>query len=205
MGPIRMNVPIEYPLLPVIRNFNVDESIVAGLEQMQLIFASEIKQDSASMGSVNFQPLFYTSGNSGELRGNFNLNPDPQQNPFMRIFNKSKLILGARSEKKNSNGSVSQVILVGDSEFISDEGGGRSPENQIFVLNSIDYLIGDKDLIALRSREITSRPLAEIEDSSRKTWKWFNIIAPTFLIVGFGFLRLRNQKSKSSNLEDIYG
>ena len=98
-----------------------------------------------------------------------------------------------------------EVILVGDSEFISDEGGGRSPENQIFVLNSIDYLIGDKDLIALRSREITSRPLAEIEDSSRKTWKWFNIIAPTFLIVGFGFLRLRNQKSKSSNLEDIYG
>ena len=205
MGPIRMNVPIEYPLLPVIRNFNADESIVAGLEQMQLIFASEIKQDSASMGSVNFQPLFYTSDNSGELRGNFNLNPDPQQNPFMRIFNKSKLILGARSEKKNSNGSVSQVILVGDSEFISDEGGGRSPENQIFVLNSIDYLIGDKDLIALRSREITSRPLAEIEDSSRKTWKWFNIIAPTFLIVGFGFLRLRNQKSKSSNLEEIYG
>ena len=59
MGPIRMNVPIEYPLLPVIRNFNADESIVAGLEQMQLIFASEIKQDSASMGSVSFQPLFY--------------------------------------------------------------------------------------------------------------------------------------------------
>ena len=123
----------------------------------------------------------------------------------MCIRDRSKLNLGARSEKKNSNGSVSQVILVGDSEFISDEGGGRSPENQIFVLNSIDYLIGDKDLIALRSREITSRPLAEIEDSSRKTWKWFNIIAPTFLIVGFGFLRLRNQKSKSSNLEDIYG
>ncbi|MDP6937137.1 MAG: GldG family protein, partial [Candidatus Marinimicrobia bacterium] len=33
MGPIRMNVPMEYPLLPIIRSFNTKEAIVAGLEQ----------------------------------------------------------------------------------------------------------------------------------------------------------------------------
>ena len=205
MGPLRMNVPMEYPLLPIVRNFNQEESIVSGLEQMQLIFPSEIKQDSSSLGKVDFIPLFFTSEQSGELRGTFNLSPDPQQNPFMRIFNKSNLIVGARSEFVNPTGMVNQVILVGDAEFMSDNGGGRSPENHIFVLNSIDYLIGDQDLIALRSREITSRPLEEIADGSKRTWKWINIAAPSLLIISFGLIRIRRQRSRSNVLEELYG
>ena len=88
---------------------------------------------------------------------------------------------------------------------MADNGGGRSPENHIFILNSIDYLIGDQDLIALRSREITSRPLEEISDASKRTWKWINITVPTFLIVGFGLIRMRKQKNRSSVLEELYG
>ena len=87
MGPIRMNVPMEYPLLPIVRKFNTDEAIVAGLEQIQLVFASEIQPDSTEDDQVNFVPLLFTSEQSGEMRGNFNLSPDPQQNPFLRLFN----------------------------------------------------------------------------------------------------------------------
>jgi gliding-associated putative ABC transporter substrate-binding component GldG len=205
MGPIRMNVPMEYPLLPVIRSFNKNEAIVAGLEQIQLIFASEIKQDSSSMGNINFVPLLFTSNQSGEMRGNFNLNPDPKQNPFIRMFNQSDKVLSARSEKIGKNGIMSQVILVGDSDFMADQGGGRSPENQIFIMNSVDYLIGDRDLIALRSREITSRPLKEVSDDAKKTWKWVNVVLPSFLIVGFGLVRMRQQKRRSNILEELYG
>ena len=205
MGPIRMNVPMEYPLLPIVRSFNSEEAIVSGLEQMQLVFASEVKQDSSSMGNVNFIPLLFSSEQSGEMRGNYNLNPDPKQNPFMRLFNKSKQVLGARSEYINNNGIMSQVILVGDSEFMSDQGGGRSPENHIFVMNSVDFLVGDRDLIALRSREITSRPLEEVSDGAKRTWKWINIISPSLLIIGFGLIRIRSQKNRSNVLEELYG
>ena len=205
MGPIRMNVPMEYPLLPIIRSFNEDESIVSGLEQMQLIFPSEIKQDSSSFDNVEFIPLFFTSKESGELKGSYNLSPDPQQNPFMRMFNKSNQILGARTELLNSSGIVNQVVLVSDSEFMADNGGGRSPENHIFILNSIDFLVGDQDLIALRSREITSRPLEDLSDASKKTWKWVNISAPSLLVIGFGLVRIRKQKNRSNVLEELYG
>ena len=121
------------------------------------------------------------------------------------MFNKSNQILGARSEFTSSTGILNQVILVSDSEFMADGGGGRSPENHIFILNSIDYLIGDQDLIALRSREITSRPLQDISDASKKTWKWINISAPSFFIIGFGLIRIRRQKNRSSILEELYG
>ena len=205
MGPIRMNVPMEYPLLPVVRTFNENEPMVAGLEQIQLIFASEILPDSGVGRQVNFVPLLFTSSQTGEMRGNFNLNPDPKQNPFLRMFNQSEKILGAHSEKVDENGIMSQLVLVGDSEFLSDQGGGASPENHIFVMNSVDYLIGDKDLIALRSREITSRPLEEVSDEAKKTWKWVNIMLPSLLIVGFGLVRMRQQKRRSSVLEELYG
>ena len=128
-----------------------------------------------------------------------------KQNPFMRIFNKSNQVLGARTELVNSLGALNQVILVSDSEFMADNGGGRSPENHIFILNSVDYLIGDQDLIALRSREITSRPLQDISDGSKRTWKWANIITPSLLIIGFGLIRMRRQKSRSDVLEELYG
>lgn len=59
MGPIRMNVPMEYPLLPIVRKFNTDEAIVAGLEQIQLVFASEIQPDSTEDDQVNLCPYFY--------------------------------------------------------------------------------------------------------------------------------------------------
>jgi len=205
MGPIRMNVPMEYPLLPVVRNFNQNEPLVAGLEQLQLIFSSEIQPDSSLDDKVNFIPLLFSSDHSGEMRGNFNLNPDPQQNPFLRMFNQPEKILGARSEKVDENGLMSQLVIVGDSEFLLDQGGGRSPENHIFMMNSVDYLVGDRDLIVLRSREITSRPLEEISDESKKTWKWVNIVLPSFLIVGFGLIRMRAQKNRSSVLEELYG
>ena len=78
-------------------------------------------------------------------------------------------------------------------------------KNHIFILNSIDYLVGDQDLIALRSREITSRPLEDLSDASKKTWKWVNISAPSLLVIGFGLVRIRKQKNRSNVLEELYG
>ena len=71
-------------------------------------------------------------------------------------------------------------------------------------MNAIDYLIGDRELISLRSREITSRPLIELKDSQKSTWKWINIILPSILILLFGFLRLRHENSRTKILREIY-
>jgi len=57
----------------------------------------------------------------------------------------------------------------------------------------------------LRSREITSRPLEEIADGSKRTWKWINIAAPSLLIISFGLIRIRRQTSRSNVLEELYG
>ncbi|MFQ6678625.1 MAG: GldG family protein [Fidelibacterota bacterium] len=201
MGFIRMNVPMEYPFLPIITKFNPDESMVNGLEQLTVMFASEIIADTG----YTITPLFSSSNRSSTMTGQYNLNPDPRANPVLNRLNSPGKLLAARSNILNDQTNIaSQIILISDSKFFADEGGGGIPANHIFIMNAVDYLAGDEDLIALRSREITNRPLQEIEDSAKKTWKWINIILPSLLIVSFGFIRLRKQRKRAQMLEEMY-
>ena len=172
-----------------------------------MMFPSEvIINDSALVpDNVNIIPLFTSSNQSTSMEEFFNLNPDPNANPSFRQLNEPGKVLGALAEVSNSdNRSLSQLILISDSKFISDDGGGASPENHIFVMNAVDYLLGDHELISLRSREITNRPLEELEDEEKSRWKWINILLPSILVVGFGFIRLKRENSRAKVLEEIY-
>ena len=113
-------------------------------------------------------------------------------------------------------------MLISDSRFLSDEGGMSIPDNIVFLMNTVDYLAGDKDLISLRSREISSRPLdilgltdqeeaslsQEMKDKMKnkikKRWKFINLALPSFLIIGFGIFRFRKDKNQAEVLKQIY-
>ena len=146
------------------------------------------------------------------------LSPDPQQNPFIKILGQKGKILAAASRLNNDG----EIILISDSKFLSDEGGMSIPDNVIFLMNTVDYLAGDEDLIELRSREVTSRPLDilgltdqeesmytedeknKMKDKIKKRWKLANILLPSILILGFGFFRFKKDKNKAEVLKQIY-
>jgi ABC-type uncharacterized transport system involved in gliding motility auxiliary subunit len=206
MGFIRMNVPMEYPFLPIIRSFNAEEALVSGLEQVHVFFSTEIEFDSVG-SNVTTVPLFSSSNKSGLMTGFYNLGPDPKQNPQLRNLNQPGKLVAARSELVDEEtGVVSQIILVADNRFLSDDGGGAVPENHIFMMNAIDFLMGDRDLIALRSREITDRKLDEdkVTDEATRTWTWVNGLLPSLLIIGFGIMRLQRHKRYRSMIEEMY-
>ena len=206
MGIFRMAVPMDYPFIPIITSFNADEVIVSGIEQHQVLFPSEILIDSMIVANINVTPLFTSSNQSTTMTGFYNLNPDPKVNPVFSQLNERGKVLAVRSEINNSSsGMLSNIIAVSDSKFISDNGSGASPENHIFLLNAIDYLMGDRELIALRSREITTRPLQELDNGSKSTWKWINMLLPSILIIAFGIFRFRNENKRSEFLEELYG
>ena len=208
LGFIRIPVPMDYPFLPIIKNesFNENSIIVEGLESLRLMFPSEIIiSDSLSLNNnLKITPLFFSSNSSTSMEEFFNLSPDPNSNPSFNQLNDSGKLLGAISEL-NNNGLKNEIILISDSKFMTDDGGGAAPENHIFIMNAVDYLLGDKELISLRSRTTTNRPLMELEDDSKSNWKWINILLPSILIIGFGFMRIRRENNKSKILEEIYG
>ena len=201
MGFIRMNVPMEYPFLPIIKNFNEQELVVSGLEQIHMFFPSEIILDTLlGENVIGVTDLLSSSSKSGIMSGRFMLGPDPKTNPFLQNLNQNSKILGAASRLT----SGSEVILLSDSKFLSDDAGMSIPENMVFIMNAVDYLAGEKELISLRSREITNRPLDDIEDATRSRWKWANVLLPSILIASFGFYRSKREKNKAEILKQIY-
>jgi ABC-type uncharacterized transport system involved in gliding motility auxiliary subunit len=210
MGIFRMAVPMDYPFLPILKSFSKDEITVSGLESMELIFTSEIKSDSVySNNLVSFTPLLRTSNRSSSMSEFYNLNPDPKANPIFSQLTESSKVVGARSIiADKETGLESNLTLVADSQLLSDQGGGSSPNNIIFIMNTIDFMMGDKELISLRSREITDRPLLSdadgIGNEVRLTWKIINMILPAFLVMILGFIIRRRQNKKSKLLQAIY-
>ncbi|MFP4547606.1 MAG: GldG family protein [Fidelibacterota bacterium] len=98
-----------------------------------------------------------------------------------------------------------QILVVGDNEFFSDQAAGGVDANLNFITNGIDYLSGDEELIEIRSRGVTSRPLDELSKSSRTFWKWLNILLPSLLVILYGLFRMKRNKNKRKRMEEIYG
>jgi len=164
-GIFMMNRAMEYPFFPMVDSFNSSEVIVSDLEQILPFFPSEIEIDSTLNDNITeVVSLFTSSNNSGIMENNFVLSPDPQQNPFLNLLGQPGKIISALS-KLSSGG---ELLLISDSRFLNDDGGMSVEGNLVFLMNAVDYLAGDKELISLRSREITNRPLDEIKDSSKK-------------------------------------
>ena len=110
-----------------------------------------------------------------------------------------------------------EIFLITDSDFFSDESIAgmrivRSDinENYTFIENIIDVMIGDAELVSLRSREVMLRPLIDEamgqENSSLRTrWKWIDLLLPSLIIIGYGLLRKRSREKRSKYLMEIYG
>ena len=141
-----------------------------------------------------------------------------QQNPFLKLLGQSGKILSAIVSVVGGG----ELMVISDSKFLSDEGGMSIPDNMVFLMNAVDYLADDEDLISLRSREVTSRPLDILQlsdeeeqslsqdekdkkkDRIKKRWKLANLVIPSLLILGFGFLRIRKEKNHAEVLKQIY-
>ena len=143
------------------------------------------------------------------MTGFYNMNPDPKSNPAFASLNQNSMVVGARIITSNSEtGNTSNIVLVSDSKIFADQGGGSSPENRIFIMNTIDYLLGDSELISLRSREVTDRPLLSeaygVDAKTRLTWKIVNMLLPSILIILLGGYVMRHNKKRSLNLKALY-
>jgi ABC-type uncharacterized transport system involved in gliding motility auxiliary subunit len=92
-----------------------------------------------------------------------------------------------------------QVVLVGSSYAIDDNMLAQYPDNAIFLLNMVDWVSLGDDLIGIRSRQVTDRPLKETSDRARAALRVLGIFGTPVLVILYGlgraFSRRRVKKS----------
>ena len=105
-----------------------------------------------------------------------------------------------------------RIILISDGEFIHDNyiatRAGADPEKVALFMNSVDWLMQDYDLISIRAREISDRPMktTDMSTGEKNTIKYLNWFTLPILLLIFGIFnwqfRKREKQFKLSNNED---
>ncbi len=200
-GNFTMSTQISFPYLPKISNF-ADHPITKGLETVIFQFASPINFSGDTL--KKFIPIAFTSEKSGSIKTPlyFDVQKQWQQNDFPM----SRIVVAAVIEGKLSGNTDSRIVLLTDGDFaITGPRGGNSvpPDNVNLMVNSIDWLSDDTGLIDLRTKEVTSRPINQLTDGTKTFLKWFNFLAPIFLIILYGFIRMQINRNKRINRMEV--
>lgn len=125
-----------------------------------------------------------------QREGEFNLSPDQQFQVDQSALGTH--IIGVAAHKSGE----SRLILVGDSDFLTEQFTRTSPTSLAFALNSIDWLIQDESLIEIRSKNRVPAPLRAETDAQRSTIKYLNLIGIPLLVVLFGAGRIYLRRRK---------
>lgn len=194
-GPFVLQVPVQFPYFPVATSFS-EYPIVFGLEQVQFLFASPVRQV-ASRAGVSFQPLVFSSGLSGVENPPVFINLERQ---WTRAdFPLQGLPLAALVIDSGVATTPIKMVIIGDAEIAGSELWGQGqlpPDNLNLVANAIDWLAESDGLTTLRTKVITARPLKQMDDTSKTLIKYGNVVGPIILVVLWALLHFQRRRQQ---------
>jgi hypothetical protein len=190
---------LNFPYLPMISKF-ADNPATKGLTQVIFQFASSIDYQARANG-LTYTPLLITSEKSGKENApvQFRINRNWQLTDF-RFPN---LTIGASLSGPINGGLNSKIVVISDGDFAVNGEGQQArqipQDNLNLFVNSVDWLSDDTGLIDLRTKEVKSRPLDQMEDGKKAFLKYFNFILPILLILGYGIFRWQYRRNQRMN------
>lgn len=204
-GAFTVQAHISFPYVPVISTF-ANHPATSGIESVMLEFASEVRPSGAD-STLRFSPLAYSSELSAAL-------PAPQ---FFDIrkqwteddFTAKNIVVAAAVEGNLSGNIPSRMLVIGDGDFPVNgppqQARRLQADNASFLVNAIDWLSDDTGLIELRTKGVISRPIRQLDDST-KTWlKYLNFLLPLVLAVLYGVIRGHiNNRKRIARMSENY-
>jgi ABC-type uncharacterized transport system involved in gliding motility auxiliary subunit len=121
-------------------------------------------------------------------------------------FPERGIVMGGIVEEKRSGG---KLVVFGDGDFMingpREQARSLQQDNVSLAVNAIDWLSDDTGLIDLRTKGVTSRPLRQLEDSTKMLLKYLNFLLPILLVVGYGLVRMqRNRMTRLKRMSENY-
>lgn len=196
LGGFIMNTQKPFPFFPIITHFS-DHPSTEGLDAVILPFVSPIEIEGRD-SAIRIEVLASTSELSGlvEVPAMVNIEREWSRSDF----DAGPQIVAIAAEGPLGGSGNSRMVVVSNAQFAINGTGEQqqrvSEDNVNFMSNIIDWLSDDTGLINLRTKGVTARPLAQLEDSERNIYKYGNVLAPVLLVIGIGLVRRRRAATK---------
>ncbi len=107
--------------------------------------------------------------------------------------NDNKIISPEKGERINESKDT-HILVIGNSGFMADEFLRQSSGNFTFFMNSIDWLTIGDELIGIRSRRVTDRPLKEISEGKKAYIKFIDIFGMSAVLICLGLIKFYLKK-----------
>ncbi|WP_303311134.1 gliding motility-associated ABC transporter substrate-binding protein GldG [Hymenobacter sp. BT730] len=190
----------------------IDTVKAAGIRKTPLMFTSRYTRVLPAPVPVNLNdarlppdPKLYTNGpkSVGYLL----------EGQFRSLFaNRTKPGTTEFQPAQTPNARPGKILVVSDGDFVRNDVDTKTGRplrlgydrmattefaNRELVQNAADYLLDETGLIAVRSKEITLRPLDKVKvNEEKRRWQLLNIGAPLMLLGLFGGVRAWLRKRK---------
>jgi ABC-2 type transport system permease protein len=231
---------VPYPYWPRINkeNLSKENPVVSRLETILMPWVSAVSESEMKPEGVQFIKLAWSSPQSWVLTGPYNLNPQPITLPEATTM-KSYTVAAALTGKfksyyadkeippaapdtvamaipqaeppKLAESPETQIFVCGSSQVVNNNFLGQFPANMTFLLNAIDWVALGNDLIAIRSRSVSDRPidpemLKDEAEGKRNTIKFAGIFGMPILLTLFGMVRwLSHRREKKAFVTSLQG
>lgn len=187
-----------YPLWPVALPAG-EHTLTRNLEALALAWATPLEV----VDSARVQPLWQTTEMAGRRPAGSPIMPQieiqPTQDELATQLVAAAVDAGADAEDDEGDGSptAGRLVVVGNSEFLTDGFAQNNPQNIVFAANAVDWLAQDELLIGIRSKDRTPPPLIFESEAGQAALKWANLIGVPLLFVAFGATRVVQRRRLS--------
>lgn len=199
-GMFTVQAQVSFPYIPVVGIF-ADHPITKGLEAVMFEFASELKAIGDS--TRKFIPLAFSSDLSSAVTA-------PQYMDINRQWTEDDFTRKHIPVAAAIEGPGEKLVVIGDGDFAVNgpsyqEPKRLQPDNVNLLSNAIDWLSDDTGLIELRTKGAASRPIRELDETTKTLLKYTNFLLPILLVVGYGiFHAQRNRMTRLKRMSENY-
>ncbi|MCH7654081.1 MAG: GldG family protein, partial [Chloroflexi bacterium] len=171
----------------------VDKKVAGQVESVLMPWASSIGTTESRVGEVEFIPLLRTTpfGVADYSYGDVSPNNPSLANPNSRPFEND---IGVAVEGRANGEGTFRLIVIGDSDWLTDRIVGRAQENLAMGLNLVDWLAQEDALADIRSKVITTRALIFDSPAQRNIVQYANILGLPLLFIMLGAVRYARRR-----------
>jgi gliding-associated putative ABC transporter substrate-binding component GldG len=217
-GNIQIRNIVNYPYIPMLTDLNRNQMLTKELGSLSLPFMSSLTVGSNKAGVVA-TVLARTSARSWEEKGVYLVNPlehkirppDAAAGPFNGVVIATGKFTSFFSEKSKEGAadylkepskvlkeSLETRILVVGSGFLPQDGIANQ-DDLVFFVNAVDWLAQDPEMINIRNRGLSERPIADMTPAVKTALRYINVIGVPLIFILFGIGRWQWRKAKLRN------
>jgi ABC-2 type transport system permease protein len=143
---------------------------------------------------------------SGEFQSAYSGKPVPPRpvDPPRSEPNEEETPPSTPDAPMQSASPVTQILVVGNSQFASNTFLRIYPENILFLQNAIDWMTLGNELISIRSRGATERPLRETSAGAKMAVKLCLTFGVAVLVIAVGLVRGGIRRRSRERLVALY-